>query len=64
VKHLLHLVKGALVVVIAAVPAIVVDPSVAHYVAAHPIVAGYLPIAAGVIRAIVKARQAGTSSTA
>jgi hypothetical protein len=62
-KHLLHVAKGALVVVIAAIPAIVADPSAGHYVTQHPWLAAYLPVAAGVIRAIVKARQAGTSST-
>jgi hypothetical protein len=54
-KHLTRTLLMAIVVVGAAIPAILADPSFAHYVASHPWAAAYLPIATGIIRAVVKA---------
>lgn len=56
-KHLKHALEAALGVVVAAVPAIVADPSVAHYIAQHPTTAAYFPIVSGIIVALYKAAK-------
>lgn len=56
-KHIVHALKAALVVVAAAIPAIVADPSVAHYAATHPWVDVYLPIVVGIVHALANAKS-------
>lgn len=53
-KHLKHVLQGALAVVVAAAPLVAANPSAQHYIATHPWVAAYLPIAVGVYRALRK----------
>jgi len=54
-KHLKRVVIAAFAVIAAAVPAILADPSFAHYVAQHPWASMYLPLVSGVITAVVHA---------
>lgn len=54
-KHFSRTFAVAIAVAIASVPAILADPSFAHYVATHPWAAAYLPIAAGIVKAVSKA---------
>ena len=53
-KHLKHVLQGAVAVVVAVIPLVAANPSVRHYIDAHPGVAVYIPIAVGVFRAIRK----------
>lgn len=55
----LHLIVGAILLVVAAVPAILADPAVQHIIEHHPWVAIYLLGAAGVVRSIEKAKTQG-----
>lgn len=57
--HPLHVVVGAILLVVAAVPAILADPAVRSVVEHHPWVAVYLAAAAGVVRAIEKVHTQG-----
>ena len=54
-RHLKHILAVAVPVAIAAASTLIASPAVAHFVAAHPADAGYVALAAGVIRAVVKA---------
>lgn len=60
-NHLLHVLKGMVMLVLVAIPAIVADPSVAHYVAQHPAVDTYVALALGVVNALRAA--AGSTAT-
>lgn len=63
-KHVKHWLTAAFVVVAAAVPAILADPSFAHYVAQHPWMATYLPIVVGIVHAVFKAAKPSPAATA
>lgn len=60
-KHFWHAVKAAMVVVAAAVPMILANPSVGHYIAQHPSVAAYFPLVVGIVHAIAKAAAGKTA---
>jgi hypothetical protein len=55
VKHLKHVLTAAAVVVAAVAPMVIANPSVQHYIAQHPAVAAYVPLATGIVRAVYKA---------
>lgn len=66
-KHLGRWLLGAGSIAVAAAPAIVADPSFAHYVATHPWAAAYLPLVTGVVVAVahaVKDRKQASSTPA
>jgi hypothetical protein len=57
VRHVGHTVRVALSIVVAAVPAIVADPAVQHFITAHPFAAAYFPIVSGIVYALWRAAR-------
>jgi hypothetical protein len=54
-KHLKRFLAGAAVVVAPIAAVVWKDPSLQHYIAVHPALAVYVPVAVGLIRAAYKA---------
>lgn len=66
-KHAYRSLAVALSVLIAAVPAILADPAVEHYITSHPWAAAYFPIVSGIVYAVYRAyleRRPSTSPPA
>lgn len=62
-KHFRRVIVAAVGVAVAAVPAVIADPSFAHYVAQHPWAATYLPLVSGVVLATYRAAKDKTETT-
>lgn len=62
-NHTRHVLAVAAAVVVAAVPAILADPAVQHYVSSHPWAAAYLPLVSGIVYAIYRAWRTRRSSS-
>lgn len=60
-KKFKHALIAAVAIIATAVPAILADPSVAHYIAQHPWTATYFPIVSGVVVAIYHAAVGDTA---